>query len=252
MKKTGKNTRKKACSFFGSRLGQTKDKRFCGRYLNGIKTAAYFLLGSVISLNVKTEKWNGHNIRFVWHNDDWWGVAKDVCDALGYRDAHNMTRNLDKEEKDTHNVSTPGGNQEMAIVSETGIYEAIFSSRRKEAKQFKKWVKQTLKELRQATGLEGFQIFRMLDRQHQKEAMAKLKASLRQPARVDFIKANAIANKAISNMFGFPKMLKKDEMTPDMLVMRENALDDAVELMGVKDKFNLDISVSELIYSSYQ
>ena len=203
-------------------------------------------------MNTKTENWNGHNIRFVWHNGEWWAVAKDISDALGYRDAYNMTRHLGAEDKDSQLVSTPGGNQEMTIISESGIYEAIFNSKRKEAKQFKTWVKNVLKQLRQATGLEGFQIFRMLDKEHQKEAMAKLKAGLKQPVRVDFIKANTIANKAISNMFGYPKMLKKGEMTPDMLIKREDVLDDTVELMTVKEKFNLNISVSDSIYSRYE
>lgn len=200
---------------------------------------------------IKVEKWNSHQIRFVWHNGEWWAIAKDVADVLGYRDAYNMTRNLETEEKDTHNVSTPGGLQEMAIISETGIYEAIFNSRREEARQFKKWVKQILRELRQATGLEGFQIFRMLDKEHQKEMMAKLKASLQQPQKVDYIKANTIANKAISNMFGYPKMIKKNEMTPEMLVKRQSILEDAVELMIVKEKFNLDIPISDSVYNKY-
>ena len=82
--------------------------------------------------------------------------------------------------------------------------------------------------------------------------MAKLKAGLKQPVRVDFIKANTIANKAISNMFGYPKMLKKGEMTPYMLIKREDVLDDTVELMAVKEKFNLNISVSDSIYSRYE
>lgn len=32
-------------------------------------------------MNIKTEKWNGHAIRFVWHNGEWWAVAKDVAKA---------------------------------------------------------------------------------------------------------------------------------------------------------------------------
>ena len=44
-------------------------------------------------------------------------------------------------------------------------------------------------------------------------------------------------------------MVKKAEMTPDMLVDRQEILDETVELMGTKDKFNLDFSVSEKIYS---
>jgi prophage antirepressor-like protein len=200
---------------------------------------------------LKNEDWNGHHIRFVWHDGEWWAVAKDVADVLGYRKASDMTRFLDEEEKGAQIVRTLGGNQKMIIISETGIYEAIFNSRREEAKEFKKWVKQILKHLREATGLEGFQIFRMLDKEHQKEAMKKLKEGLKQPVKVDYIKANTIANKAVSNMFGYPKMIKKNEMTPDMLIKRQDILEDTVELMIMKEKFNLDIPISDSIYKRY-
>lgn len=200
---------------------------------------------------IRIEEWNGHQIRFVWHKEEWWSVAKDVANALGYRMASDMTRFLDKDEKDTHIVRTPGGNQKMTIISETGIYEAIWNSRRPEAKEFKKWVKQTLKMLRQSSGLEGFQVFRMLDKDHQKDAMQRLRTALAQPKRVDFIKANTIANKAVSNKYGYPKMVKKNEMTPDMLIDRQQILEDTVNLMVIKEKFGLDISVSKTIYQKY-
>lgn len=145
-------------------------------------------------------------------------------------------------------VSTLGGSQEMSIISETRIYEAIFSSSKQEAKDFKKWVKQILKELRQSTGLEGFQVFCMLDKEHQKETMSKLNKALEEPKKVDYIKANTIANKAVSTKYGFNKMVKKANMTPEMLVDREELLDDTVELMGVKEKYHLDISISAEVY----
>ena len=37
-------------------------------------------------------------------------------------------------------MSTPGGNQEMTIVSEAGLYSLILRSRKPEAKAFKRWV----------------------------------------------------------------------------------------------------------------
>jgi prophage antirepressor-like protein len=200
---------------------------------------------------IKTELWNEHEIRFIWHKEEWWAVASDIAKALDYRDSHNMTRILEAGEKDTHKVSTLGGIQEMTVISEIGIYEAIFSSNKSEAKEFKQWVYEMLKELRQATGLEGFQIFRMLDKEHQREAMKKLQEGLKHPAKVDFIKANTIANKATSTLFGYPKMIKKDDMTPDMLIKRQPVLDDTIELMTATDKFNLDCSVSEKIYERY-
>ncbi len=71
--------------------------------------------------------------------------------------------------------------------------------------------------------------------------MAKLHKSLKEPKKVDFIKANTIANKAVSTKYGYPKMIKK----VDMLADRQELLDSTVELMTVKEKFNLGLSVSD-------
>lgn len=203
-------------------------------------------------MNIRVENWNGHDIRFVEkESSEWWAVASDVAKALGYRMASDMTRFLDSEEKGTHIVRMEEVSRKMSLISETGIYEAVFNSRRGEAKDFKRWVKQLIKTLRQSTGLEGFQIFRMLDKDHQREAMRNLSGSLRQPVRRDFIKANTIADKAVSSKFGHPKMLKKGQMTPDMLVARQPILEDTVSLMSMVDHFKLDLSVSKTIYEKH-
>jgi prophage antirepressor-like protein len=203
---------------------------------------------------MKTEMWNGYKIRFVEKDGEWWAVAMDVAKALGYKLATNMTRIIEDKDKGIHKVNITSGKakspdtQDMIIISEFGIYDAVFSSHKEEAKEFKRWVFGVIKELRESTGLEGFQIFRMLDKEHQKEAMKNLSKSLRNPVRVDFIKANTISNKAVSNKYGYPKMVKKSEMTPVMLVDREEILDDTVELMSANDKFGLGLSVSDKIY----
>ncbi len=200
--------------------------------------------------SIKLENWNGHEIRFVWHKDEWWAVLKDITDALELNTYHVNSR-LDADIVSNDMVESGNGKRKMLIVNELGIYDAIFSSRKPEAKEFKQWAYTMLRELRQATGLEGFQVFRMLDKEHQKEAMGKLKDGLHRPVRVDFIKANTITNKAISNMTGSPKMIKKGDMTPGMLIQRQSILEDTVELMTVVDKFDLDCSVSQKIYERY-
>ena len=43
-------------------------------------------------------------------------------------------------EKDLHIVQTLGGGQKMSIISEAGLYSLILRSRKKEAKEFKRWV----------------------------------------------------------------------------------------------------------------
>lgn len=124
-----------------------------------------------------------------------------------------------------------------------------FKSRKKEAEAFQDWIFDIIKELRQSTGLEGFRVFRMLDKEHQKEAMTKLSHAITEPKPVDYIKANVIANKAVSTIYGHSKMVKKKDMTPEMLVDREPILDETVELMTVKEKYGLQFSVSEKIYN---
>lgn len=69
-----------------------------------------------------------------------WFVASDIAKALGYRMASDMTRRLDDDEKGTHSVRTPSGEQEMSVITESGLYSAILGSKLPEAKRFKRWV----------------------------------------------------------------------------------------------------------------
>lgn len=79
-------------------------------------------------------------VRALLINDQPWLVAADVAAALEYRIAGDMTRNLDEDEKGTHIVGTLGGDQEMLVINQSGLYSAILRSRKAEAKRFKKWV----------------------------------------------------------------------------------------------------------------
>jgi prophage antirepressor-like protein len=69
-------------------------------------------------------------------------------------------------------------------MSESGIYHAIFHSYKEEAKAFRRWVCDIIKELRKSLGLSGYEAFLVLDKEHQKEAMHKLSESLREPVAV--------------------------------------------------------------------
>lgn len=203
-------------------------------------------------MNIRTEVWLGHEIRFVEISpNNWQGVANDVTDALGLKNSRRAIAALPEDQKGVTTMNTPGGEQAVNTVGELGIYQLIFKSRKKGAIQFQQWVYETIRTLRQSSGLEGFQIFRMLDKEHQREAMNRLNASLSKPVQVDFIKANKITNKAVSNMFGYPESIKKAEMSPEMLVKRQEVLDETVGLMGVKEKFGLDLSVSQAVYTRY-
>ncbi|MDW5470090.1 BRO-N domain-containing protein [Staphylococcus equorum] len=196
-------------------------------------------------------------IRFVDKDGEYWAVAGDVASELGYNLTPHMLRMIDKEDVGTHIVDSTSNSkyarksQRVSIISEYGIYEAIWNSRRDEADEFKKWVKQVIKELRQATGLKGYEPLRMLDKQKQKEAMDNLKNGIKAISQKEYYKAQTISNKAVSNVFGFPKMIKKQDMTKEMMELRQQVLDETVEFMVFVDKYNLSLSVSKHIYEKY-
>ena len=68
-------------------------------------------------------------------------VGKDVASALGYKNASKaMADHVDDEDKGVTKRYTLGGNQEMTIINESGLYSLILSSKLDSAKRFKRWV----------------------------------------------------------------------------------------------------------------
>jgi len=73
------------------------------------------------------------------HDEPWW-VAKDVCQILSLEDTHKAVERLEDDEKGRKTIPTPGGNQEMWVVNEPGLYSLIIRSNKPEAKNFKRWI----------------------------------------------------------------------------------------------------------------
>ena len=82
----------------------------------------------------------GNSIRVMTEDGEPFFVASDIAKILGYRDAYNMTRRLDPDDKGTRPASTPGGIQELTIINESGLYTAILGSEVEGARKFKRWV----------------------------------------------------------------------------------------------------------------
>jgi prophage antirepressor-like protein len=100
-------------------------------------------------LQVFTNKECG-KIRVLKRNGEAWFVAVDVCKALDINNARQAVTRLDDDEKCTV-ISNDG--RQMNIVSESGLYSLVLSSRKKEAKTFKRWVTHDiLPEIRKTGG----------------------------------------------------------------------------------------------------
>lgn len=116
----------------------------------------------------------------------------------------------------------------------------------------KKALEWKIKYIEAFNQMETYISIKKADIQIQKNTMQFLCDNLEMPTKQDYIKANTIANKAVSNLFGYPKMIKKDEMSAEMLEAREPILQDTATLMVVKDKYDLDIAVAENIYKKHK
>lgn len=100
---------------------------------------------------LKIFNFHGAQVAVVEKDGEPWFVARNVTDVLGLD--RTAIRRIDDEEKGVHLTHTNGGNQGVAIISEAGLYELIFASKKEQAKNFKKWVsKEVLPSIRKHGG----------------------------------------------------------------------------------------------------
>lgn len=81
-----------------------------------------------------------HPVRTVLVDGEPWFVAADVCGVLGYAHTASALRSLRDKEKGVRSTHTPGGQQELTVISESGLYRLIMRSNRPEAEAFQDWL----------------------------------------------------------------------------------------------------------------
>ncbi|WP_197081035.1 BRO-N domain-containing protein [Gordoniibacillus kamchatkensis] len=69
-----------------------------------------------------------------------WFVATDVCDILEIGDVSKTVSRLDHDEKLTRTLFVSGQNREVWLINESELYSIILTSRKPEARTFKRWV----------------------------------------------------------------------------------------------------------------
>ena len=109
-----------------------------------------------MNTSVQSFNFNQNQIQVINKDGEAWFIASEIAAMFGYRDAANLTRILDDDEKGTHNVSTLGGKQDVSVINESGFYHAAFKSHKAEVKPFRKWVTSEVLPAIRKTG--GYQI----------------------------------------------------------------------------------------------
>ena len=129
-----------------------------------------------MSNTIRTESWCGYDIRFVDVNGEWYAILKDICDALGLKSKH-VSQRLDPSmmervriEDVLNDLNSRGAKSFwMLAVNEIGIYEALFASRRLEARKFRRWTAEVMQKLRSRVGLKGYEVMRMTEPEVQED-----------------------------------------------------------------------------------
>lgn len=84
--------------------------------------------------------YEGQEVRTVQKDGAPWWVLRDVCDVLDINNSRMVAERLDEDEKGVSTIDTLGGEQELTVISESGLYNVILLSRKPQAKKFKRWV----------------------------------------------------------------------------------------------------------------
>nr|DAQ77744.1 MAG TPA: antirepressor [Caudoviricetes sp.] len=125
-------------------------------------------------METKTQNWCGYDIRFVEYCGTWYAVLKDICDAL---DLHTFKIAQRINASDLRRLPIPSSNipngynrlqgenitRSMLVINEHGVYQALFRSRRLEARQFTDWVCDMLENMRGAMGLQPYEVMSMTE-----------------------------------------------------------------------------------------
>ncbi|WP_171948836.1 BRO family protein [Acinetobacter baumannii] len=89
--------------------------------------------------NVSVFNFNQNEVRTIVKNDgEIWFVLSDVCNVLEIGNPSDAARRLDNDEVTLDTIE--GNHRPTNLVNESGLYSLVLTSRKPEAKQFKKWV----------------------------------------------------------------------------------------------------------------
>jgi prophage antirepressor-like protein len=79
-------------------------------------------------------------VRLLDRDGEAWFVLNDVCQALNLANPRGAAQRLDDDEKGVTIGDTLGGQQLLTVINEAGLYSLILTSRKAEARRFKRWV----------------------------------------------------------------------------------------------------------------
>lgn len=138
-------------------------------------------------------------IRVTDQDGEAWFVAKDVCKALDINWTSYTLRSIKDEWKGVLKISTPGGPQDVMIVSQGAAWKLAFRSKTKQAEAFTDWIAGEL-----LPALEKYGSYQ-IQKSPEEQAVILAKAVLEQQALIDIMAPKAAyVDKLLSSESSFP------------------------------------------------
>lgn len=91
-------------------------------------------------MNLVSFDFRDNTVRSVVIDNEPWFIAKDVCEVLELADVSKACSRLDEDEKLVRVLFVSGQNRDSLFINESGLYSLILTSRKPQAKEFKKWI----------------------------------------------------------------------------------------------------------------
>ncbi|WP_202056261.1 Bro-N domain-containing protein [Streptococcus danieliae] len=98
---------------------------------------------------ITVQQFGEHSFEIYGDKDNPLFIAVEVAKMIEVQNTTDLLKRVDEDEKLTYVVSRAGQKREVNMLTEFGLYEVLFQSRKPKAKEFKRVVKQILKEIRQ-------------------------------------------------------------------------------------------------------
>lgn len=93
-----------------------------------------------MSADLQLFEFHKHPVRVVTVEGEPWFVLTDLCRVLDIHNGRDVAARLAGDQKGVDQIDTPGGRQQMTVVSEAGMYEVVIRSDKPDAVTFRRWI----------------------------------------------------------------------------------------------------------------
>ncbi|MEI3647580.1 phage antirepressor KilAC domain-containing protein [Lactococcus lactis] len=184
-------------------------------------------------------------------------LAKDIADMLEIKNNRDMLNNVDEDEKLMSLVSTSGQNRNMWFLTEDGLYEVLMTSRKPQAKVFKKKVKEILKTIRKHGAYMTNEVIERTLTSPDFIIQLATKLKEEQEARLELEKENSQLSLDLAEATEKTRYLDLILDSPDELIVKQIAQDygiSAVKFNQILNKLRIQYKQNNqwILYSKFQ